>query len=642
MTDAPKEPKIGLAAFYNAIFAGRGFQMAPHHYPIVQGLEDQRIENLLFLAPPGTGKSNLMCTAYPLYELSRDPSTTIISVSAGEGLPQTFMQSAMQIIQHNKVWKELFPDITPAQDMGWSLQRGLFVNGHHPEDENASYIAAGLSSKRLIGLHSRLMIMDDVHDRENSNTVEGRQGVKNAYYDTLVGRADPRGVRRVAAGRWWAEDDLYQEWINSGDWVVLELPAVRPGQKKLWFDVYVPKGLECVYSALPLDPVQDRGALYTRHRAYYAAADTTAAGFYWPASPSKRKEYETVARRQPRTAAVNYRGDMSGGNDSVFNDADFRRYMPPDGLQFGIAHGAVRRWTMSMKGEVEDAWDTAHGKTQSESQTASVVGLMVPCQQWHNGEDPAVVGPCDFHYDVYLLDLYVGSPDFGRLLQTMRERHGLWFPRRMNVEDKQSGISLLQVARSANLPLHPIKVVEGKLERAINPVLMGELPIGGGAASVQGWAKMGRVLVPEGATWVEGFLEKICAYSGGTRATDEFDALVHLVTRAILRSRKTGRIGRDTSNDISGASDPALAALGAMAYQQDNPHAASLHNPFQGFCGGGCHWMGIVNNRESCTLHRRDTTAFDGCGQWAQKGTVPAAVLERMAIEQEHDHADDE
>ncbi len=101
-------PKIGLAAYYNSLNSVRGFALAPHHYPIVAGLEDDRIENFLVLGPPGLGKSNLLCSVYPSWVLGHTPETTILSVSAGEKLPQGFMSATMQIIQHNPTFRKLF------------------------------------------------------------------------------------------------------------------------------------------------------------------------------------------------------------------------------------------------------------------------------------------------------------------------------------------------------------------------------------------------------------------------------------------------------------------------------------------------------------------------------------------------------
>ncbi len=270
--------KIDLAAWYTAIYAARGFGLAPHHYPIIDGLEDsQNIPNFLLLGPPGLGKSNLLSSVYPAWELGHDPSLTILAVSAGEKLPQGFMAATMQIIQNDKIWQQVFPNVRPEPELGWSLSRGLFVTGHHPSDPDASFISVGLSSKALTGLHARLHVYDDIHDRENSSTPDGRAQVVRTYYDTLIGRADPRGVRRVAAGRWWAEDDVYQEWIASGDWVVLQLPASRAGETQLWYDVYVPRGVECVYTEkLTRNAVQDESSNYIKYRAYYGAGRSSA------------------------------------------------------------------------------------------------------------------------------------------------------------------------------------------------------------------------------------------------------------------------------------------------------------------------------------------------------------------------------
>jgi len=637
----PVERRISLSAFYNAVYSSRGFALAPHHYPIVAGLEDSRIDNLLLLGPPGLGKSNMLSSVYPAWELGHDPTLTILSVSAGEKLPQGFMAATMQIIQHDKTFRELFPGVRPAPNLGWSIQRGLFVTGHHPSDPDASYVSVGVASKTLTGLHARLHIYDDLHDRENAATPEGRAQVKTTYYDTLLGRADPRGARRVAAGRWWAPDDVYQEWIANGEWVVLQLPARREGQTRLWYDVFVPKGIECVYTdTLEPEPNQDPSSPYVRYRAYYAAIDTQRKGFYWPGSPSKRREYETTRRRNPRVASINYDGDMAGGGEGIFREDDFKVYMPPCDLSTGRGTPGFEPWATALKGEVEQAWDTALGQPQSSSNTVALTGLLVPCQSWHCGEDPEVVGPCDFHYDVLLLWALVKDIDFRELAMALRTQFGLWHPRRVNVEEKQSGVSLLQTFKGSQIPVHGQKVEQGKVERAVNPVLTdgvgSGLPVGGGAASVQGWARMGRVSYPSGAPWVEagpdgtaatGFIKRVVSFTGGMRGvSDEFDALVHLVTRAIIKSRRHGMVG------LSGPQDPHAVPPDALL---DDPRRQALEgigqaptiadmmgSAFQGFCGAPCQAYGIVENREWCSVHGRGTTAFDGCSSWKPRSAA--------------------
>lgn len=610
--------------------------MAPHHYPIVTGLEDSRIQNMLFLGPPGTGKSTLFSSVYPAWELGHDPSLTVLSVSAGEALPQGFLSATQQIIQHNKVFQELFPEVRPAPDMGWSLQRGLYVTGHHPSDPDASYKAVGVSSKALTGLHAKLHVYDDLHDRENASTPQSRAGVVQAYYQTLMGRGDPQGCRRIAAGRWWAEDDIYQEWIKNGEWVVMQLPATRPGNIRLWYDVFVPKNVDgavlpCVFSeTLEPDPNQDEASPYVKYRAYYSALDTTKAGFYWPGSPSKRKEYETVKRRQPRTAAVNYDGNMDGGGEGVFDESDFRPYVPPDTLELGIQSPEVRGWVQSMRGTIESAWDTALGQPQSESLTAALTGLLVPCNSWHRGEDSDIVGPCDFHYDVYLLWCYVKDLNFRELVMALRTQFGMWHPRRVTIEEKQSGVELLQTFKGSHIPVFGQKVQQGKMERAVNAVIADAegLPIPGGAASVQGWAKMGRVLYPADAPWIErgydgttasGFLKRVCSFRGGTKGTDEFDTLVHLVTRAIVLSRKRGQ--------VSGAGPELLAQQQPIIADDRRDVLESISrltggmsfNPMQGFCMAPCKNYTVRNNSEYCDLHGRPTTGISGCNEWVER-----------------------
>ena len=117
MTD---KVKTSLAIHYNAILGQRGFQLAPHHYPIVAGIEDDRIPMLAAIGPPGFGKSNLMAIAAPTWFIGNDPTTTVLGVSAGEKLVGTFLRASMEIIQASPHFGELYPDVRPDMGAGWS------------------------------------------------------------------------------------------------------------------------------------------------------------------------------------------------------------------------------------------------------------------------------------------------------------------------------------------------------------------------------------------------------------------------------------------------------------------------------------------------------------------------------------------
>jgi phage terminase large subunit-like protein len=418
---------------------------------------------------------------------------------------------------------------------------------------------------------------------------------------------------------------------------VLQLPAAREGQTRLWYDVFVPKDLAslgCVYSdTLPPHPdpavFDDPASPHLCFRAYYGAVDTSRQGFYWPGSPSKRKEYLAVHRRQPRVAAVNYCGNMADLQGAVFRRSDFLPFIPPCDLSQGVTAPGFSAWATSLHGEVEEAWDTALGQPQSESLTVALDGLLVPCNQWHQDEDSLIVGECDFHFDVYLLDLLSEDIDFRELVLAFRRRYGLWHPRRIVVEEKQSGVSLLQTLKSTHIPIYGQAVHKGKLQRAIDPVAVPGKPIPGGAASVQGWARMGRIRIPTEASWIPGFLDKVCAFAGGDRASDEFDALVHLVTRAIVRSRS--RVMLPTAGPAAASTDPMLdPETFAMAQADDRRRvldvlagqpllAAQQLSPWHGMCGAPCEHYIVQDNSEFCAFHGRRTSAMNGCLQFRQK-----------------------
>ncbi len=195
-----------------------------------------------------THNSQMLSVIYPTWLIGHDPAMTILGISGGESLMQGFQQAAQRIIESSPAFLATFPSVRPDKNAGWSAERGLFVTGHPSGIPDANYLAAGMNSVYVTGKHSRTLIVDDLHNKENSATAEQCKKVRETYYNTILGRADPMGARIIVAGRRWSTEDIYGSLIESESFVTLRLPFIRDGEKQLYYDVYVPDDIECVFT----------------------------------------------------------------------------------------------------------------------------------------------------------------------------------------------------------------------------------------------------------------------------------------------------------------------------------------------------------------------------------------------------------
>lgn len=237
-----------LALFYEWVFRGSGFKLPPHMWPVCLALCDSRIKKLMLIIGPGSTKSQLTSVAWPAFLLGHDPAMTIIGISAGEALMQGFQQAVMDIVEYSDAWKAIFPNVKPDKIAGWSTSRGMFVSGRSTGVPDASYWCGGLTSRTLPGKHGKCLIIDDIHNDDNSQGEEAIENVIRRYYNTIVGRADPMSSRFILSGRRWHTDDIYGKLGQSEEWVVMTLPAERENKRALYFDILVPDDLECVFT----------------------------------------------------------------------------------------------------------------------------------------------------------------------------------------------------------------------------------------------------------------------------------------------------------------------------------------------------------------------------------------------------------
>ena len=254
----------GFVSFFNIMNKPNNFTVPLHMFPVCRALTDDRIKKLLIIIGPGSSKSYTITVSFVAFLLGCRPDYTVVGISAGEALMQGFQSAVMTWVESSPQWKMLFPNVRPNRDLGWSTEAGMFVTGHRAGDPDASYIGLGISSKRLTGVHGRIILGDDLHDKENSTSEDSCRRVREIFYKQIMGRADPQGARYIMVGRRWHQADIYGHLEETGEYVVMKLAAMRnkkeivrrEGKDWLFWDVSIPDGLICTFNEHLYQPLQ--------------------------------------------------------------------------------------------------------------------------------------------------------------------------------------------------------------------------------------------------------------------------------------------------------------------------------------------------------------------------------------------------
>lgn len=340
-----------------------------------------------------------------------------------------------------------------------------------------------------------------------------------------------------------------------------------------------------------------------QHIEFVYDVDPKSQGFFWQDSEQKRRDYFAIKMLRPAEAESVYQCRPGARVGSIFVEADFRYYRAPNGIDLGIRNAAVRAFIESSGGIVAQGWDTAITATSQSDFSACVTVLLVPCYAYHRDEDVSLIGPCDTHYDVYVLEVFKAKLEIGDLVSAIREQHQKWAPQTIVIEKKASGVPAMQALVNSNLPLEGVTPTESKRDRAVNG--------GGGAGSVQGWFRSGRVLFPQMGSaidsavflpWLSDFTRELKDFTGekGGR-DDQVDAMVHVIGWAIREGGTFVAFPSDWQTPAAvdqqmmavETRNPVLMAAGQTAPDLDGEafdvgrllEQGVLLNPFAGTCG---------------------------------------------------------
>lgn len=613
---ASRKDAKGLAMCYDLVFGDRGWTFPAHLAPVADALADERISNLMVIMTPGSGKSQLVSVLYPAWLLAHDLNQTIMGISGAEDLIIGFVKSTMDLIEHSDNYRMIFPHVKPDKKMGWSSS-GFFVEGRAAGTPDASYSPFGVLSKALTGKHARTIILDDPHTADNTTTDLQIEKVCNLYYNTILGRQDPKGARMIVAGRRWAHNDLYSKLGKSNEYVTIFLPAWRFDNledRRLYCDVFVPKGLKCVFS--------ERAGSDGRLKVYYSMADTDKRGkFFWPNNEFKKNESWQVKKSSRSLFEAIYQGDPRLEENRLFEPRDFR-------FRHGLSFASAMEMASNNKATMIQAWDTAVSTNKHSDYSAVATALLVPCEAIHPAEKDFGISNKKFHYDVFMLNVMRHKWDFKDLIKNVRYFYKKYLPSLVLMENKASGDPLISLLKD-EVPLYPVS--DGGKSKTSRIVGLGT------GASAQGWIRMGHVFWPKDAEWLEATISEFVEFSPENthRADDRVDAVIYLINHALVLAgsgnlaisdvfleqlaqdeEETSKYSKMSSGVGLNSNTKDALTLSTLVLRSEeslNQSPDIINKMFLGACKT-C--RNFVLKDSWCSLHNHKTTIFSTCDDY--------------------------
>lgn len=379
------------------------------HEEVLRDLQHGGHENYLLLMPRAHLKSHCIAV-WCVWQVTRDPTSTIVYLSAGERLA-TIQVSAIKHMITCERYRALWPEMLNKEKSKRDKWAAWGFNVDHPKRNKMGIRDLTISVETVrgntVGQHCDYLVYDDIVVPNNAYTATGRRDVKLCV-SQFASILNPGGETR-AVGTRYHPNDIYHEFQEAmvPTWVENyygEGKGEFIGEEKLWHVK------EYVAESSNGDLTGDY--LWPRTLSPY---DGKSYGFDAPELAKIKAKYFSVGE-QSQFYAQYYNNPNDPDSENV-NRGEFQFY---DKKNIGFSHGICtyngRR--LNVYAAMDVAWTT----TKKSDYTAIVV-----------------VG-VDSHYNVYILSLdRFKTKDFSVYYDHVILSHREWGFRKLQVESNAGG-----------------------------------------------------------------------------------------------------------------------------------------------------------------------------------------------------------
>ncbi len=238
------EVVAAYAALHLSDDAGGPIAPAAHHWLWLRLLCDERIKNLLIIAPPESAKTTWAISAYLGCRIGFWPEQSII-IGSVSGPVAEKRALGLRATVESAEWQATFPGILPikaARGAKWETSEWSLAPGGKPRPGRLHpTVAAYGTGGSVIGARADLVLADDLLDFDNSRTAHQRGLVETWLHTSLLSRLKSKTGRAIMIGTAWHTEDIYAKARREGNWVVCHIPLLSDSNE-VYADLTYPDG----------------------------------------------------------------------------------------------------------------------------------------------------------------------------------------------------------------------------------------------------------------------------------------------------------------------------------------------------------------------------------------------------------------
>ncbi|HPZ07731.1 MAG TPA: phage terminase large subunit [Candidatus Eremiobacteraeota bacterium] len=233
-----EKPELSFQQFINKFlrhyFYEPGCKM---HDDIIDLAQNKNERSVVIVAPRGFAKSTLVSFAFPLWQICEQLSKFIVIVSDTSSQAQGFLRDIVSELEENEAIQEyygdaIFPKIDPYKNfVKWTDTDIITKSDIEVMAKGADVKLRGLRKKQY---RPDLIIVDDLENDLNVQTLDQRKKLMNWFNKALLNTLDPDGGRVFVIGTILHHDALIKNLFKNKTYTTRFYRAIKDDGSPLW------------------------------------------------------------------------------------------------------------------------------------------------------------------------------------------------------------------------------------------------------------------------------------------------------------------------------------------------------------------------------------------------------------------------